>query len=75
MAEHDVTAGSTASVKGRGFGRVLSAEALAEAEAAFPFVDINSPTGKWIAEQLEDGVKRIDILTALARGRVPGTQE
>lgn len=73
MAKKSVESG--ASTNGRGAARVLSAEDVAAAEAAFPYIDISSKTGQWVAEQLASGVKKIDILTTLDRGRVPGTQE
>ena len=57
------------------FVQPVTAEELEAAEAQFPFMRFDGPTGQWVARMLSSGVKPVDIMTALERGRVPGTQK
>lgn len=67
-------AGGTAGATGQVFVRPVTAEELAAAEAAFPFLRFDGAMGQWVARELARGVKPVDILTALSSGRVPGMQ-
>lgn len=75
MVEKKQSAGGEASAAGDVVNTRLSAEDIARAEAEFPYINIASPTGQWVAEQLMSGAKKVDILKTLDSGKVPGFQE
>lgn len=69
------TAGGEAAPSGSLFLTPVSKEEMEAAEAEFPYLRMDGPTGEWVARMLSKGVKKADILTAMDRGRVPGFQE